>query len=84
MVRNDEFFLQKWVEYYGRELGRENLYIYYDGEDQTVGDFCEGAHVFVHPKIGSQVVAAEKGRLNSRIRRSIFIADRPETAKYCR
>ena len=63
MVRNDEFFLQKWVEYYGRELGRENLYIYYDGEDQTVGDFCEGANVFVHPKIGSQVVAAEKGRL---------------------
>ena len=25
MVRNDEFFLRKWVEYYGRELGRENL-----------------------------------------------------------
>ena len=63
MARNDDFFLRKWVEYYGRELGRENLYIYYDGEDQTVGDFCEGANAFVHPKIGGQVVAAEKGRL---------------------
>lgn len=63
MVRNDEFFLRKWVEYYGRELGKENLYIYYDGEDQTIGDFCEGANAYVHPKIGWQVVAAEKGRL---------------------
>lgn len=63
MARNDEFFLRKWVEYYGRELGRENLYIYYDGEDQTVGEFCRDTNVFVHPKIGTQVVSAEKGRL---------------------
>ena len=63
MVRNDDFFLRKWVEYYGSELGKENLYIYYDGEDQVIGDFCQGTNVFVHPKIGTQVVAAEKGRL---------------------
>ena len=63
MVRNDDFFLRKWVEYYGRELGRENLYIYYDGEDQTIADFCKGTNAFLHPKIGWQVVAAEKGRL---------------------
>lgn len=63
MVRNDDFFLRKWVEYYGSELGKENLYIYYDGEDQAIGDFCQGTNVFVHPKIGSQVVTAEKGRL---------------------
>lgn len=63
MARNDDFFLRKWVEYYGRELGKENLYIYYDGEDQTIGDFCQGTNVYVHPKIGNQVVTAEKGRL---------------------
>lgn len=63
MVRNDDFFLEKWVEYYGRELGKENLYIYYDGDDQTVADICQGTNAFVHPKIGTQVVAAEKGRL---------------------
>ena len=63
MVRNDDFFLRKWVEYYGCELGRENLYIYYDGEDQCIGDFCQGTNAYVHPKIGSQVVAAEKDRL---------------------
>ena len=63
MVRNDDFFLRKWVEYYGRELGRENLYIYYDGEDQFIGDFCQGTNAFIHPKIGTQVVTAETGRL---------------------
>jgi hypothetical protein len=63
MVRNDDFFLRKWVEYYGRELGKENLYIYYDGEDQSIADFCQGTNVFVHSKIGSEVVSAEKGRL---------------------
>lgn len=63
MVRNDDFFLRKWVEYYGRELGKENLYIYYDGEDQAVADICQGTHVSVHAKIGNQVVAAEKARL---------------------
>lgn len=63
MVRNDDFFLRKWVEYYGCELGRENLYIYYDGEDQSVADFCRGTNVFLHSKIGQQVVAAEKARL---------------------
>ena len=63
MVRNDDFFLRKWVEYYGRELGKENLYIYYDGEDQAVADICQGTNVSVHAKIGNQVVAAEKARL---------------------
>lgn len=63
MVRNDEFFLRKWVEYYGRELGEENLYIYFDGEDQTIPDFCNGTNARLHPKLGTQVVAAEKARL---------------------
>ena len=63
LVRNDDFFLQKWVEYYGRELGKENLYIYYDGEDQQIAGFCLGTNACVHPKIGTQVVSAEKARL---------------------
>lgn len=63
MVRNDDFFLRKWVEYYGRELGKENLYIYYDGEDQTIADFCQGTNAFLHPRIGSEVVSADKGRV---------------------
>ncbi len=63
MVRNDDFYLRKWVEYYGAQLGRENLYIYFDGLDQQIADFCAGTHAELHEKIGSQVVSAEKGRL---------------------
>lgn len=63
MVRNDDFFLRKWVEYYGRELGQENLYVWFDGLDQTIPGFCSGIHAEAVEKIGTHVVAAEKGRL---------------------
>ena len=65
MVRNDDFYLRKWVEYYSRELGgKDHLYIYFDGEDQEIGDFCHGTNACKVPKIGQQVVQAEKGRLH--------------------
>lgn len=63
MARNDDFYLRKWVEYYGTQLGRENLYIFLDGLDQVVGDFCAGTHAQAVEKIGTQVIEAEKGRL---------------------
>lgn len=63
MVRNDDFYLRKWVEYYGSQLGLDNLYIYFDGTDQTIAGFCAGTHAELVPKIGTQVVEAEKGRL---------------------
>ena len=63
MVRGDWFYLRKWVEYYGGELGPENLYIYFDGSDQTIPDFCAGTNAFIHEKIAGKVVEAEKGRL---------------------
>lgn len=56
-VRNDNFFLEKWVEYYGNELGKENLYVLMDGEDQIVPDFCEGVNVTVHSKLLAPSVA---------------------------
>ena len=63
MVRNDDFYLRKWVEYYGRELGRENLYIFFDGEDQAIPAFCEGTHAEKLAKIGTDVVSNDKGRV---------------------
>ena len=63
MARNDDFYLRKWVKYYGRELGLDNLYIFLDGLDQQVAPFCEGTHARAVPKIGTQVISAEKGRL---------------------
>ena len=76
MVRNDDFYLRKWVEYYGRELGRENLYIWFDGMDQEIPLFCQGTHAELHEKIGTQVVSAEKGRLKflSRQAASLMVA----------
>jgi len=36
MSRNDDFFLRRWIEYYGREFGNENLHILLDGLDQSI------------------------------------------------
>lgn len=63
MVRNDEFYLRKWVEYYGTQLGRENLRIYFDGEDQQIPNFCDGVYTELKPRIPGMVVKAEKERL---------------------
>ena len=63
MVRNDDFYLRKWVEYYGRELGRENLYVFFDGTDQNIPDFCEGVNVSLREKVQGQVARADKGRI---------------------
>ena len=63
MVRNDGFYLRKWVEYYGRELGKENLYIYFDGLDQEIEPYCEGTTALKIPKIGKKVVDSDKGRI---------------------
>lgn len=68
MVRNDRF-LEKWVAYYGAQLGKENLYVYFDGEDQDVPDFCEGVHTCLVPKMQGNVVSTER-------QRSRFISDK--------
>ena len=36
MARNDKVFIQKWIEYYGREFGKENLFLILDGHDQPI------------------------------------------------
>ena len=63
MVRNDEFFLRKWVDYYGSLLGRENLYILFDGKDQKAPDFCRGTNTIIHERITGKVIKADKGRI---------------------
>ena len=45
MARNDEFFLQRWIKYYGDEIGTENLYIYLDGTDQVTPKNAGAAHI---------------------------------------
>lgn len=64
MARNDEFFLNRWIKYYGRELGEENLYIYLDGMDQPIPAGAGKANVIHCERIAGQVVVAEKKRLS--------------------
>ncbi len=33
--RNDTFFLEKWVDYYARAFGAENIFVILDGHDQA-------------------------------------------------
>lgn len=63
MARNDAFFLKHWIEYYGAQLGKENLYIFLDGIDQPVPENAGEATVTHCERIPGQVVAAEKRRL---------------------
>lgn len=63
MVRNDDFYLRRWTAYYGAQLGEEHLYIYLDGKDQKLPDWCPKAHITAVDKIKGQVVSAEKQRL---------------------
>ena len=64
MVRNDEFFLRKWVAYYGAELGRENLYVYLDGTDQPLPDWCPEVNVMARERVPGLVAAADRGRID--------------------
>lgn len=63
MARNDEFFLNRWINYYGSQLGKENLYILLDGFDQEVPPNA-GAATIKHCKhTDNQVSVADKGRI---------------------
>jgi len=58
MARNDEFFLNRWIKYYGREIGEENLYIYLDGMDQQTPAAAKHAHI---TKLPHRDQARQKG-----------------------
>ncbi len=61
-VRNDEFFLRRWVKYYGEQLGEENLYVFLDGKDQEVPSWCPGVNVEAIDKIPGKVVEMDRRR----------------------
>ena len=63
MARNDEFFLSKWVEYYGHELGNENLYIILDGTDQDEPENANGANMIKLPHTDMSRAAGDKYRI---------------------
>lgn len=76
MARNDEFFVNRWVSYYGTELGEENLYIYLDGEDQKIPSGVGNAHVTKLPHQDLSRAAGDKYRIGllSRLAADLFAA----------
>ncbi|PKP34691.1 MAG: hypothetical protein CVT98_10630 [Bacteroidetes bacterium HGW-Bacteroidetes-15] len=51
MLRNDDFFVYKWIDYYGAQFGRENLYLILDGQDQPLPNNHETLNVIRIPHI---------------------------------
>lgn len=63
MARNDEFFLSRWVKYYGHELGNENLYIILDGTDQDAPKNANGTNIIKLPHTDMSRVTGDKYRI---------------------
>ena len=63
MVRDGGLFLRKWVEWYGGMLGKENLYIYFDGLDQVPPECTQGCNVTVVPRVEGKVSESDRGRI---------------------
>jgi len=64
MARDDEFFLSRWIAYYGKNLGTENLYILLDGTDQPTPENAGNAHIKKLEHIPMSRAAGDKYRIN--------------------
>ena len=64
MVRNDNFFLSRWIAYYGHQLGEENLYIFLDGKDQIAPVNAIKTNIKKIEHLEGQVAIADKKRIN--------------------
>ena len=63
MARNDNFFLTRWIKYYGNEIGYENLYIYLDGTDQEIPKNAGAAHITKLPHTDMPRTTGDKYRI---------------------
>ena len=63
MARNDEFFLSRWIAYYGKQFGTENLYIILDGTDQKIPQNAGNAHITKLPHREMSRAAGDKYRI---------------------
>ena len=63
MARNDDFFLGRWIKYYGNEIGRENLYVYLDGLDQSAPRDARDVNITKLPHVEEAVQRGDKRRI---------------------
>lgn len=50
MVWNDNWFLSRWLAYFGPRLGRENLFVITHGHDATAANLATGCNVLSVPR----------------------------------
>lgn len=62
MMRNDNFFVTKWLVYYGQQFGSKNLFLILDGHDQVLPVDCNDINVIRVPHISLSRVKGDKNR----------------------
>lgn len=74
MARNDDFFIPKWVDYYGEQFGKENLFLVLDGFDQKIPEQANDINVIKVPHIslGRAEGDRNRARLVSSFAKSLF------------
>lgn len=63
MVRDDEFFLRIWLDYYGGHLGLENCYVINHGRGDAVAKLAKGANIIGLPGDPHKNFDAKRWRL---------------------
>jgi hypothetical protein len=73
-IRNDHMFLEKWVRYYGDQLGAKNLYVFLDGHDQEIPKSAQGVNFLYLPHMPLKRVPAmrRRARVMSYLARGLF------------
>jgi hypothetical protein len=64
MCRDDEFFLSRWIAYYGKQFGTENLYVLLDGTDQKIPENTGLAHITKLPHEQLSRAMGDRYRIN--------------------
>ena len=63
MARNDNFFLGRWIAYYGQNIGYENLYVLLDGKDQTPPECPESVNVEILERKAEEMTKGDRTRI---------------------
>ncbi len=74
MVRKDEFFIPKWINYYGAQFGYENLFLVLDGQDQSLPGEHEKINVLrlPHQSLGRERGDRNRSGIISLLARALF------------
>lgn len=73
-IRNDTLFLQKWIDYYGAQFGKKNLFIILDGHDQPIPANNADVNFIRLPYLPLERAAGDRRRANvmSKIATGLF------------